>query len=109
MLDGLPDVDDDGRRCAAAPDAPAALRRVQQGFTGLLLCARRVTGTGNLLLVTKLNKTARVNVLVRLADGAQLHSGDDGGVLKYLKLVAFRALAASIETAELLGTQINPL
>ena len=63
----------------------------------------------NLLLVTKLNKTARVNVLVRLADGAQLHSGDDGGVLKYLKLVAFPALAASIETAELLGTQINPL
>ena len=34
----------------------------------------------NLLLVTKLNRAARVNVLVRLADGAQLHSGDDGGV-----------------------------
>ena len=63
----------------------------------------------NLLLVTKLNRAARVNVLVRLADGAQLHSGDDGGVTKHLELVTFSALATSIDTAELLGMQINQL
>ena len=44
--------------------------------------AVRKASDENLLLVTKLNKTARVNVLVRFADGAQLRSGDDGGVLK---------------------------